>query len=71
MSYIFLNNKVVQEKDAKVSVKDRGFLYGDGVFETLRSYEGYLFNIVKHFNRLKHSSGKLKIPFNYSFMSSN
>lgn len=67
MSYIFLNNKVVHENDAKVSVKDRGFLYGDGIFETLRSYEDCLFNIVKHFNRLKHSSAILKIPFNYSF----
>ena len=67
MSYIFLNNKVVHENDAKVSVRDRGFLYGDGIFETLRSYEGYLFNIVKHFNRLKHSAEILKIPFDYSF----
>ncbi|MGR3320297.1 MAG: aminotransferase class IV, partial [Candidatus Anammoxibacter sp.] len=66
MSYIFLNNKIVSEEDALVSVKDRGFLYGDGIFETFRSYDSYLFNIEKHFNRMKRSASCLKIPFNYS-----
>ena len=48
MSYIFLNSKIVSEEEALVSIKDRGFLYGDGIFETFRSYDGYLFKIEKH-----------------------
>ncbi|MGR3218559.1 MAG: aminotransferase class IV [Candidatus Anammoxibacter sp.] len=66
MTYIFLNNKIVREEEALVSIKDRGFLYGDGIFETFRSYDGNLFNIDKHFNRMKRSASCLKIPFDYS-----
>lgn len=49
---IWLNNKLVDTKDAKVPVFDRGFLYGDGVFETMRSYAGRVFRIDRHLARL-------------------
>lgn len=66
MLYIFLNGVIIPEQEAKISVADRGFLYGDGIFETLRSYNGYLFNIDLHLSRLRNSSTALKIPFDYS-----
>ncbi|MFA6320957.1 MAG: aminotransferase class IV [Candidatus Omnitrophota bacterium] len=37
---------------AKISVSDRGFLYGDGIFETMRSYDGRIFKLNEHLARL-------------------
>lgn len=47
--------------DAKVSVYDRGFLYGDTVFETLRTYGGELYALDEHMARLEHSAHELAI----------
>ncbi|MBI4007900.1 MAG: branched-chain amino acid aminotransferase, partial [Planctomycetes bacterium] len=41
--FIYLNGKTVPEKEACISIRDRGFLYGDGIFETIRAYNGYTF----------------------------
>jgi len=41
--WVYLNNRFVQKEHARVSVFDHGFLYGDGVYETLRVYQGRLF----------------------------
>ena len=62
--YIFLNKKIVQEADAVVSVYDHGFLYGDGIYETMRAYNGIVFMIEKHLERLGRSASltKLVIP---------
>jgi branched-chain amino acid aminotransferase len=64
---IFLNGEFIQEEDAKVSVFDRGFLYGDGVFETLRVYNGKPFLLDRHLGRLAHSLGGLYIKDPYDF----
>jgi len=52
MNKIFLNGKYVSLKNAKVSILDRGFLYGDGAFETMRSYNGRIFRLEGHLRRL-------------------
>ena len=49
---IFLNGSLVPQDEAKISVLDRGFLYGDGAFETLRAYSGKIFRIDDHIKRL-------------------
>ncbi len=49
---IFLNGTFVEEEDAKVSVFDHGLLYGDGVFEGIRSYKRRVFRLGKHIDRL-------------------
>jgi len=49
---IWLNNRLVDAKDAKVPVFDRGFLYGDGLFETMRAYAGKVFSLDCHLARL-------------------
>ncbi len=51
-NYIFINGSLIAEKKCKIPVKDRGFLYGDGIFETLRSYGGNLFAVGMHISRL-------------------
>jgi len=63
---IFLNNKFVDERRAVVSVFDHGFLYGDGVFETLRAYQGRLFRLDEHLKRLKESAQGLEISLSYT-----
>jgi len=49
---IYLDGKFVQEEDAKVSVFDHGLLYGDGVFEGIRAYNGRVFMLDEHVDRL-------------------
>lgn len=50
--WVYLNDRFVPEQEAVVSVYDRGFLYGDGVFETLRAYQGKIFKAREHVSRL-------------------
>lgn len=61
---IYLDGKLVEKKDAKISVFDHGFLYGDGVFEGIRSYNGLVFKLKEHIDRLYESAHTLmlKIP---------
>lgn len=58
---IFLNGQFVNSHEAKVSVFDHGFLYGDGCFETLRTYNGKLFRLDEHVKRLLNSAQKMQI----------
>jgi len=53
---IYINNKLVDKKDAKISVFDHGLLYGDGVFEGIRTYNGRVFRLDEHLVRLYHSA---------------
>lgn len=64
--HVFLNGDMVLEEEALVSVRDRGFLYGDGIFETLRSYNGRPFLLEDHLHRLASSAQALEIPLHYS-----
>ncbi|HQQ37478.1 MAG TPA: branched-chain-amino-acid transaminase [Methanothrix sp.] len=52
MKLIYLNGKFVPEEQATVSVFDHGFLYGDGVFEGIRAYDGRVFRLEDHVRRL-------------------
>lgn len=67
---IFINGSIVSEGDAKVSVLDRGFMYGDGIFETLRAYSGAIFRCDSHIDRLFGSAEAiyLKIPFTRDYL---
>ena len=61
---IFMNDRLVPEEEARVSVFDHGLLYGDGVFEGLRSYSGRVFRLDAHLDRLWASARaiSLEIP---------
>jgi len=54
--WVFLNDRFVRQEEAMVSVFDHGFLYGDGVYETLRAYGGRLFRLRQHLARLRRSA---------------
>jgi branched-chain amino acid aminotransferase len=62
--WIYLNDRFVKEDEALVSVFDHGFLYGDGVYETIRSYGNSIFMRDQHLARLRRSAEAigLKIP---------
>lgn len=64
MAAIYLNGKIVDRADAKISVYDHGFLYGDGVFEGIRLYSGKVFKHREHIDRLYESARAilLEIP---------
>jgi branched-chain amino acid aminotransferase len=53
---IYMNGKIVPEDEAKVSVFDHGLLYGDGVFEGIRAYDGNIFRLKEHVERLFESA---------------
>jgi len=59
--WIYLNDRFVLEKEAKISVFDHGFLYGDGLFETLRAYNGCTFALDKHLKRLADAARRLQL----------
>lgn len=54
--WVFLNDRFVRKEDAVVSVFDHGFLYGDGVYETIRSYGPRIFMRDQHLARLRRSA---------------
>src|SRR5688572_9959942 len=53
---VSIDGSLVAPEEARVSVYDRGFLYGDGVFETLRTYRGVPFALDEHLARLESSA---------------
>jgi branched-chain amino acid aminotransferase len=68
---IYMSGKLVPEKAAKVSVFDHGLLYGDGVFEGIRAYNGRVFKLDEHIDRLYRSARAiaLDIPISKARMS--
>ncbi len=68
---IWLNNRLVPENKATISVWDRGFLYGDGAYEAVRVYEGKIFRAESHWKRLDNSLKglSLKIPWSHAALT--
>jgi len=58
---VYLDGHFVAREKALVSVFDHGFLYGDGIYETMRAYGGMLFLLKKHLSRLKRSAGAISL----------
>lgn len=58
---VYVNGEMVPMKDANISVFDRGFQYGDGIFEGMRAYEGKIFKLKEHTDRLFRSAKAINI----------
>jgi branched-chain amino acid aminotransferase len=71
MTKVYINGKLFDKADAKVSVYDHGLLYGDGVFEGIRIYGGKIFRERAHIDRLYDSARaiNLEIPLSKEKMS--
>lgn len=68
---VYINGQFHDKQDAKISVYDHGLLYGDGVFEGMRSYGGKVFRLQQHLERLWNSARAiwLEIPFTQDEMA--
>lgn len=65
MLKVWINDRLVPENRARVSVYDHGFLYGDGIYETLLARDGVIIKPYEHFARMKRSASliRLRLPF--------
>jgi D-alanine transaminase len=59
---VYLNGDTLPLADAKISVLDRGFLFGDGIYEVIPSYHGKLFHLDAHLQRLENSLAAIRLP---------
>jgi len=59
---IYLNGSLMPRSKARISPLDYGFLYGFGLFETMRAYRGKVFHFDSHLNRLSHAAEILGVP---------
>ncbi|MBM4071161.1 MAG: branched-chain-amino-acid transaminase [Planctomycetes bacterium] len=61
MTKVYISGKYYDKADAKISVYDHGLLYGDGVFEGIRIYDGKVFKLKEHVERLFESARHIKL----------
>lgn len=61
MTEIYLNGRFVPPEQGQVSVMDRGFLFGDGVYEVIPSYGGHFLRLEQHLDRLENSLGAIRL----------
>ncbi|MCX7094862.1 MAG: D-amino acid aminotransferase [Methylobacter sp.] len=58
---VYLNGQYLPLNEAKISVMDRGFLFGDGIYEVIPSYSGHLFHFEQHMERLDNSLSSIRL----------
>jgi len=63
---VYVNGRICSEQDATISVFDHGFLYGEGVYEVVRTYGGALFLVERHFTRLRASASMITLDVGMS-----
>ena len=63
---VYLNGNIVPPEDAKISVFDRGFIFGDGIYEVMVQIDGKFFYEKAHLNRLQEGLNKINIAFDTS-----
>ena len=61
-----VNGRIFDEHEAVISVFDHGFLYGEGIYETLRTYNGRLFLFDRHVRRLRNSARMIELPIPFT-----
>lgn len=66
MTKVFINGEFLNQEDAKVSYEDRGYVFGDGVYEYIRAYNGKLFTVTEHFERFLRSASEIQIDLGYT-----
>ena len=61
METAYFNGKLLPKDEIKISPDDRGFLFADGIYEVVRWYEGFFYDMTSHMTRLKRSLRELRI----------
>lgn len=62
----FLNGQFVNLENARVSINDRGFQFGDGIYEVIRTYQGRIFHLDEHLKRFEKSAREIDLPLPFS-----
>ena len=63
MTFAIMNGKLINRSEAKVDIEDRGYQFGDGVYEVIRVYNGKMFTVKEHLERFVKSSDSIGISF--------
>lgn len=66
MKFAILNGDLIDRSEAKVDIEDRGYQFGDGVYEVIRVYNGKMFTLKEHLNRFVRSSESIGIAIPYT-----
>jgi len=66
MEYVIVDGQVIDRSAAKVDIEDRGYQFGDGVYEVIRVYNGKMFTGKEHLKRLVESAEKIRMKLPYS-----
>lgn len=64
--HILWNNQIVDREDVRIDVEDRGYQYGDGLYEVIRVYNGQLFMVDEHLDRLWSGAEKIRMTLPFS-----
>lgn len=67
MGIYFIDGKFVKREEVQISIDDRGYYFGDGVYEVVKVYDGELFTGKEHYERLIESAAKIKLNLPYTF----
>ncbi|PFA63992.1 D-amino-acid transaminase [Bacillus sp. AFS015802] len=65
MNTVFVNGELVGRDKAKIDIEDRGYQFGDGIYEVIRVYDGKTFTMKEHMERLYQSAEKMKLSIPY------
>ncbi|WP_419955880.1 D-amino-acid transaminase [Neobacillus niacini] len=68
MEYALLNGEIIDRSEAKVDVEDRGYQFGDGVYEVIRVYNGKMFTLTEHLKRFANSAESIGISIPFSIV---
>ena len=68
---VFFNDKFCEESEALVPIKNRGMYFGEGIFETMRAYNGKVFTVEQHLQRLFDSAKLFSFPISFSITELN
>ena len=68
MSDVYLNGSFMPASEARISPMDRGFLFGDGIYEVIPSYQGKLVGFTPHIDRMQRGLAEIGIQFDWSHM---
>lgn len=66
MTLVYLNGEIVDERDALISVNDRGFVFADGIYEVIRVFGGKPFEMERHLERLERSAASIRLELDPS-----
>lgn len=62
---VLWNEEIVDRQEVQIDIEDRGYQYGDGIYEVIRIYQGKMFMAEEHLQRLENSAAKIKMTLPY------